>query len=408
MLLRSPWELYALWAALDEAFGRRMPFTRQLAMEALRVGRVGEERLARGLREGRAFRGLLRDEEPLRLVLWDLPVTQMQPPRVPLHWEPPELPTDDALAAWLGLELGPLRAFADLQDRARHHPPAWRNYQHRWIGRRLIEAPKARLKHVQRRVLHGILDALVVHPAAHGFVRGRDRRSHAAPHVGHEVVARVDLARFFPSIHRRRVTGLFEAMGYPRRVARLLAGLCAARTPPDVVEAGPADAPVRYDAPHLPQGAPTSPAVANALCWRLDQRLSARATASGHVYSRYADDLTISGPRRGMRALVAAVQVIAADEDFVVAADKTRVMHQSEQQRVTGIVVNAQPGVPRRERERLEAILVNCGRTDPAAQNRDGHPDFAAHLRGRVAAVGAVNARHGEKLLALWQAVDWG
>jgi hypothetical protein len=122
-----------------------------------------------------------------------------------------------------------------LERTARAEP--LRNYVYRWIkkrsgARRLIEAPKPRLKALQRKVLRGILDHIPPHEAAHGFRPGRSILSYAAPHVAQRVVLRLDLAHFFPSIARPRVQGLFHTAGYPESVARLLTGLCTNVTPP--------------------------------------------------------------------------------------------------------------------------------------------------------------------------------
>lgn len=85
---------------------------------------------------------------------------------------------------------------------------------------------------------------------------------------------------------------------------------------------------------------------------------------------------------------------------------KTRVMRAHRQQRLTGLVVNSAPAVPRADYDRLRAVLHNAATTGLAAQNHDGHPDFAAHLRGRIAWVAATHPARGRRLLALFDRVD--
>ena len=80
-------------------------------------------------------------------------------------------------------------------------------------------------------ILHGILDLIPPHEAAHGFRRHRSIRSFVAPHLGQVVVVRTDLRDFFPSVRRARIRGLFETAGYPAEVAALLAALCTNRIP---------------------------------------------------------------------------------------------------------------------------------------------------------------------------------
>lgn len=335
------------------------------------------------------------------------------PRMLPGRFAVPALPTTGDLAAFLHLGLGDLLWLADPRHLLRLHPAGpLQHYFARWVpkrsgGARLLEAPKARLRAVQRRVLREVLGAVPAHPAAHGFVPGRSALTHAAGHVGRAVVVRLDLREFFPSVGRRRVAETFRALGYPDRVADTLTGLCTTCTPRSVAAAAPDGwSAGRYAAAHLPQGAPTSPKLANLAAFGLDVRLSAFAESNGLTYSRYADDLAFSGdavapwfPGR--------VAELVRDEGFGVNPAKTRRMGRGARQELVGVVVNGGLGVPRAERERLEAILTNCVRRGPAGENREGRPEWRSHLEGRVAWVRQVCPRHAERLERLLAAIDW-
>jgi retron-type reverse transcriptase len=313
----------------------------------------------------------------------------------------PQLATPGELAAWLGLDMPVLEWLAGTRPAG---TAALQHYRYALIPKRngaarLLEAPKARLKAIQRKILHEILDPVPVHNAAHGFVRKRSCLTAAQIHAGEGVVAAFDLARFFPSIAAPRVHGLFRRLGYPSTVARLLTGLCTTVTPAGI--AVPREV---YGVPHLPQGAPTSPALANLLAWRLDARLAGLARAAGANYTRYADDLAFSGSAVGFGAVV---EKIVREEGFALNPAKSRVMRRHARQMITGIVVNAHCNVPRAEFDALKAILFNCIRHGPAAQNHENIPDFRRHLEGRVAWVAQINPRRGEKLCALFDRIEW-
>src|SRR5262249_14965145 len=146
--------------------------------------------------------------------------------------------------------------------------PLLRHYHYRVLVKpsgsvRIIEAPKTRLKHLQRRILHEILEEIPAHPDVHGFVRQRSIRSFVTPHVSRRVVLKMDLADFFPSFPAARIQAVYRTMGYPDSVAGLLAGICTNATPRDVWRGLGFDVRMLYARPHLPQGAPTSPALAN-------------------------------------------------------------------------------------------------------------------------------------------------
>ncbi len=259
-------------------------------------------------------------------------------------------------------------------------------------GVRRISAPRARLKEVQRAILEKILAHMPAHPAAHGFVKGRSTVSNAAPHTGATVVVRVDLEDFFPTVHFLRVEGLFRAHGYGAEVAQVLAGLTTHRAKlPDGTVVWPGA---------LPQGAPTSPAIANLVCRRMDARLTALAKKMGATYTRYADDLSFSFPRppERMGRFLWWVNAILQQEGFAENGPKRRVMRQGLRQRVTGLTVNERVSIPREERRRFKAILANCRRHGVASQAR-GKKNFEGWLRGYAAYVRMVHPELG----ARWQ-----
>ncbi|WFF08349.1 reverse transcriptase family protein [Micromonospora sp. WMMD1076] len=337
------------------------------------------------------------------------PVTPTRTVRRP--WHTPVIDTVGDLAAMLDLSIEHLDWYADrrgMNRRATAH--RLHHYHHRWTDHgRLIEAPKSRLRALQRRLLAEVLDPIPVHPAAHGFVPGRSPHTFAAAHTAQPVVVRIDLLAFFTHIHATRVHGLFRTAGYPEPVAHTLTGLCTTRTPPPVLRRAPTDLPHRaarlaaLRTGHLPQGAPTSPALANLCAYRLDRRLTGLADAFEVTYTRYADDLAFSGDltTRQARGLIAAVTDIARDEGLPVHPAKTRVRGRADRQLLAGLVVNHHPATPRDEYDQLRAILHNAARTGLAAQNRTDHPDFAQHLIGRVTWVGHHHPARAAKLATL-------
>jgi hypothetical protein len=326
---------------------------------------------------------------------------------VRMRWDTPRIDDLAALADFLEIDGDRLDWFADRREINRlAADEALRHYRYTWLPHRLIEAPKPRLRALQRRLLADVLGRVPVHPAAHGFVPGRSVHTFAALHAGHPTLIKLDLSAFFSSIAVSRVYGLFLAFGYPEPVAHALAALCTTRTPFDVLRGRPSAFLLRQ--PHLPQGAPTSPALANLCSFRLDRRLEGAAAAFGARYARYADDLAFSGDLSPgeARRLVGFVSRVVAEEGFRVNPLKTRIRGQGDRQRLAGLVVNARPAVPREEYDRLRAILHNAARDGLAAANRDGHPDFAAHLAGRIAWVSHGSPARAGKLRELYAAIE--
>ncbi|WP_425618390.1 reverse transcriptase family protein [Anatilimnocola sp. NA78] len=348
------------------------------------------------------------------------------PPMLPLPpaqgWNLPSLVTVGQLAAWLQVSVRELEWLADCRGfEAKCSPNRVRNYHYRLLTKRfgqsrLIEAPKERLKAIQRQLLIEILEPIPLHDAAHGFRSQRSIVSFASPHVAQAVVLKIDLQDFFPSISAARVRELFRFVGYPESVAQLLTGLCTNTSPTDVWDSEQLAMTDQlrmrslYARPHLPQGAPTSPAIANLCAYRLDCRLSTLAQVAGGTYTRYADDLAFSGGRdfvRGIDRFQIQACVIAAEEGFAVHHRKTRIMRPGVRQQLAGLVVNQHLNPRRDDYDLLKATLTNCLRHGAASQNRQQLPDFRAHLLGRISYFAMINPTRAGKLQKLFDQIQW-
>ena len=150
--------------------------------------------------------------------------------------------------------------------------------------------------------------------------------------------------------------------------------------------------------------------MANLAAYRLDARLNGLARTAEAVYTRYADDLVFSGGGAFARTIArfpTHVAAIALEEGFHIQHHKTRVMRQGVRQRAAGVVINQKFNITRHDYEKLKAILCNCVRHGPESQNRAGVPDFRAHLAGRVAHVARLNPERGQRLMRVFERIEW-
>ena len=268
-------------------------------------------------------------------------------------------------------------------------------------GMRAIWAPLPTLKQAQHWILHEILERLVVHGAAHGFLSGRSIATNAAEHNNSQLLVKLDIENFFPSISWKRVKGVFRKAGYPEQIATLLALLCT-EAPREIVQDNGKTYYVALAERCLPQGAPTSPALTNALCLRLDRRITGFADKAGWRYTRYADDLTFSfaadnSQEADISRLLGTVKRILGEEGFNVNVKKTHVIRQHQAQQVTGLIVNGEqaPRVSRSLKRQMRAALHNLqqgkGLKEGESLNR---------LKGYAAYIAMTERELGKTMLA--------
>jgi len=226
-------------------------------------------------------------------------------------------------------------------------------------GKRLISAPMPRLKEAQYWILENILNNVPVHESAHGFQAGHSIVSNAQPHVGQDLVINHDFKDFFPTLNFARVKGLFKSLGYSQHISTIFASICT-EPDQDQVKLDGINYFVAKGDRYLPQGAPTSPMLTNILCYKLDKRMAGLATKNGFAYTRYADDLSFSASGdsvENLTKLLFGVKGITKSEGFNLHPDKLRIMRKGSRQEVTGIVVNDQLGIKRKDLRKFRALL---------------------------------------------------
>ena len=209
-------------------------------------------------------------------------------------------------------------------------------------GRRFIDAPTDKLKEIQRRILDEILVKIPISKYARAYYKGATLLGNAAPHIGKKHLLKLDLCDFFRSIHFSQIyVHVFTANRFPKQVRRILTGLCCKRQ-------------------FLAQGAPTSPSVSNIVMKDFDDTFGAWCEKRGFSYTRYCDDLTVSGDSSLYPAYIKAKGMLEA-MGFTVNEKKTHFLTNANRQMVTGLTVNEKISVPADYKRRLrQEVYYAC------------------------------------------------
>ncbi|WED43378.1 reverse transcriptase domain-containing protein [Legionella cardiaca] len=209
---------------------------------------------------------------------------------------------------------------------------------------RIIDAPKAKLKSIQRALVKEFNQIYLPRINAHGFICKRSIITNAKHHINKKYVFNLDLKDFFPSIHFGRVRNLFMSnlFSFTYEVATVLAHICCHNG-------------------RLPQGAPTSPVLTNMIAFKLDNELLKLSIENKCSFTRYVDDLTFSFSCQKNK-LPPDIICLNGDENitpgnklqkiiekngFEINLSKCRLHHVTQSQKVTGIVVNNKTNVQR-------------------------------------------------------------
>ena len=260
---------------------------------------------------------------------------------------------------------------------------------------RLVSAPDYRLKMLQQKIARSLAKLYNPRKPVHGFVPDRSVRSNAESHLRRRFVLNVDLKNFFPTITEPRVQGLLESIGIDTDVAETVARICA-----------------NNDC--LPQGAPSSPVISNMICFRLDKALMKFSKENRLLYTRYADDITLSSfqppsalfegdrPDPGKVAeekLSDELRSIIKNNGFELNSEKIHYADKNSRRIVTGIKINEGMNVDRRYVRNVRTALFKVEKNGPAAAQAELKTRFGktckiqAHLQGKISWVGFVKGQ---------------
>ena len=249
---------------------------------------------------------------------------------------------------------------------------------------RIITAPEEGLKKVQQKILKQLAKIYQKPSSVYGFVAMDESEEYdcpivanAANHVNKKYILTVDIKHFFESIKTKDVFQLFtnEPFHFPDKIALILTRLTTYKG-------------------FLPTGAPTSPMLSNFIMQHIDEQIQAIALANNCVYTRYADDLTFSSNEVISADFIDLLKAII--KPFELNPKKTRIKKQSQQQKVTGILVNEKVNVDRKFVKQLRAMLhdLKNNGVQKASFNhfkKANHESFFINrLRGNIAFLGQV------------------
>jgi len=243
-------------------------------------------------------------------------------------------------------------------------------------AKRRIDAPRTFLKVIQWWRLDTILSNSYVPEHVFGFVRGRSFIDNARAHIGAAHILNVDVQDFFPSIGEEKVVNAFQSLGYSAAVSSQLADITTLNG-------------------RLPQGAPTSPALANICFEKADLALMQIAIGHGLTYTRYADDLTFSSKTARIPAdVLSLVQDALRIQGFYLNPKKTVFMGENDSKEVTGLVVGSDAvALPRDYLNRARGWFYK------AQTNPKEHINQLSRIRGTLELIKQVGGRGSQPLI---------
>lgn len=256
---------------------------------------------------------------------------------------------------------------------------------------RVLSIPDTKLKYLQRWILKNILNNLSISKNAKGFKTGLSIVENAKSHVDKECVINIDVSDFFDSINNKMIYKLFRYYGYTQEISRLFMAICT------------------YEG-SLPQGAPTSPYLANLVCKRLDYEINQEIKNNNNInFTRYSDDITISGGIDIYNKLNTIIKIIN-QYGFEVNAKKTRISYKHQRQKVTGIIVNEKLSVPRNFVRTLRQEIHYCKKFGVGFHMKKkgiSNSNYKLHLYGKAYFIKMIDKKLGQKFLIDLSQINW-
>ncbi|WP_107037777.1 reverse transcriptase family protein [Brumimicrobium mesophilum] len=288
-------------------------------------------------------------------------------------------------------------------------------------GERLIMAPKEDLKYLQKWIQFNILNNYKFEDSCTGFIIGKSIKDNAKKHEFAETILKIDLLQFFDTIKVERIYYCFKKMGYIGNVSHDFANLCTVVHPKEYWKKVDSEVKsvigqtINSSSRVLPQGAPTSPLLANIVASKMDKRFGGLSKKLGFNYTRYADDLTFSIKKGQKLPSLNVIYQIIESEGFYVNKKKTKFINKGCAQYVTGLTIANGVNVNKKYRKMIERHLYFCrkyGVDNHLNKNKKtlfGFNRLSFHdwLYGHICYIKSINENCYKKLIEEYKKITW-
>lgn len=299
--------------------------------------------------------------------------------------------------------------------------------QYRWIA-----APHPLLLKTQRWLNTNILKNLRVHDAAFAYVKEGSAYSAASLHKNAKWLMKVDIQNFFESIFETKICNIFQAAGYQPLLSFEMSRICTRIAHPEMERSVSVNGfhrvktiGAKYSIEayasaalgHLPQGAPTSPMLANLVAIVIDEKISSLAELNGLRYSRYSDDIVLSSTCQAFgktksKDIVGKLYKILLNAGFTPNVEKTKISGPGSKMIVLGLLVDgARPRLTAEFKDKLKMHIYFCKSRSPqahaVARKFISIIGLKNHLLGLISYARMVDSTFADQCLAELNDCNW-
>lgn len=259
-------------------------------------------------------------------------------------------------------------------------------------GFRIITPPNGKLKSIQYLIKSDIEKRIQLPSYLHGGISRRSILTNARAHLGKDMVVNIDIKDFFPSIKFEMVVSALKRIGYDDNTSWFIGKL------------------VTFNE-GLPQGSPTSTLLANLVFLPIDKRFVSFCERRSLAYTRYVDDITVSG-NMNLKPFKGIFLQFVQEAGFKVSVQKMKFCGRDKQQIVTGLVVNDRIRPTREFVRRLKKDIRNAwpdalGMEMASSMLGLSVMEFYHNLWGRISFTKSIDCKLGRNIRALLTKVDW-
>lgn len=256
---------------------------------------------------------------------------------------------------------------------------------------RTLHIPRYYLKKIQKGIYLKLLKKIHLPPCAHGGIPNKSIITNAKCHINKDWVANIDIKKFFDNVHYPHIFEAFKSLGCSENIAKILTRLTTYKR-------------------SLPQGAITSPYLSNLVLFNLDKRFVLLCAKNGLMYTRYFDDITISGNKRVVNEEIkkAYIEIIETEGYTINYKKSWKFSNKDEDQIVNGLLVNNGLKPNKKFMTTLEKYINELFKFGLEKINNDSFFKEKESILGKIRFLQQFDTIKAKKLMNRFNLINWG